>query len=135
MNIPDIEVKSFKELCEDERLVYNECAPREMIDAVTRSLSLSSPPDTVTLLVVDEVLPCCRGQTSPDWRRLTVREKVIWLLGLTSRAWSTDSNEISPPTSSGVLSHRLLYKHRNCHQIRNCSRPYHILLLSLHIFF
>ena len=75
--------------------------------------------EIVTLLLVDEVFPCEEEQTTPDWRDLEVRENVIWLLGLSPRAYKVTSTEVLPPVNSSVLTRPLVYKHRNCPQIRN----------------
>ena len=75
--------------------------------------------DIVTLLLVDEVDPCYIGQKTPDWRDLEVRENVIWLLGLSPRAYYANSTKVLPPVNISVLTRPLIYKHRNCPQIRN----------------
>ena len=92
--------------------------PGDTINRVITSLS-EKYPDDVTLLLVDEVYPCNSEQRTPDWRDLEVRENVIWLLGLSPRAEYATSTEVLPPVNSSVLTRPLIYKHRNCPQIRN----------------
>ena len=117
VNMRDVEVMSFKELCDDLGIKYNESGPRDLVEQVTSSLSRNT--NTTTFLLVDEVLPCYRGQTTPDWAGLEVREGVVRLLGLTSRAWNTTFTEIIPPRDTAVIKQHMVFKHRNCPQIRN----------------
>ena len=120
VNMKDIEVLGLKELCRELKIKHNHDTPRDTINRVIVSLSNKSrKTDTVTLLLVDEVFPCFREQTTPDWRDLEVRENVIWLLGLSPRAYRATSTEVLPPVNSSVLTRPLIYKHRNCPQIRN----------------
>ena len=116
VNMKDVEVMSLKKLCRDVNVKYEYITPRETVNRVIRSLSDSS--DHVTIILMDEVLPCWSGQP-PDWRDLEVRENVIWLLGLSPRAISASSTEVLPPENSFVLTRHLVHKHRNCPQIRN----------------
>ena len=119
VNMKDIEVVGLRKLCHELNIKCEEGTPRDTINRVITSLS-EKYPDDVTLLLVDEVLPCLGRQRTPDWRDLEVRENVIWLLGLTPRAWeNTYSTEVLPPVNSSVLTRPLIYKHRNCPQIRN----------------
>ena len=118
VNMKDIEVMGLRELCRELNIKYNSSTPRDTINRVTTSLS-DKYSDTVTLLLVDEVFPSYYGQPTPDWRDLEVRENVIWLLGLSTRAWNATSIEVLPPVNSSVLTWPLIYKHRNCPQIRN----------------
>ena len=85
VNMKDVEVMSLKKLCRDLNVKYEYITPRETVNRVIRSLSDSS--DHVTIILMDEVWPCVLGQRTPDWRDLEVRENVIWLLGLSPRAW------------------------------------------------
>ena len=117
-NIPVVQVASFQKICEDHHLKYDWSSPRESVNKLIEKLSETSS-DTTTLFLMDEVLPCCRGQTDPDWSKLVLRENVIWLLGLTSRAWNTTSTNIVPKEDSRVLEQCLPYKHRNCDEIRD----------------
>ena len=114
----NIEVMGLEELCRDLHIDYNYDTPRDTINRVITSLS-DKYPDEITLLLVDEVDPCESEQTTPDWRDLEVRENVIWLLGLSPRAPSATSTEVLPPVNSSVLIRPLIFKHRNCPQIRN----------------
>ena len=118
VSMKDIKVMSLEELCRDFNIKYNNDTPRDTINRVIISMSEIYPED-ITLLLVDEVWPCCDGQPTPDWRELEVRENVIWLLGLSPRAVGAASTEVLPPVNSSVLSRPLIYKHRNCPQIRN----------------
>ena len=118
VNMKDVEVMEFKKLCRDLNVDYDYYTPRETVNRVIRSLSDSS--DHVTIILMDEVSPCNDEQPSPDWRDLEVRENVIWLLGLSPRAgYYATSTEVLPPVNSSVLTRPLIYKHRNCPQIRN----------------
>ena len=117
VNMKDVEVMSLKKLCRDVNVKYEYITPRETVNRVIRSLSDSS--DHVTIILMDEVWPCVLGQRTPDWRDLEVRENVIWLLGLSPRAWQASSTEVLPPENSFVLTRHLVHKHRNCPQIRN----------------
>ena len=112
---------------------YNIITPRDTINRVINSLS-ENYPDDVTLLLVDEVYPCGPSQTTPDWRDLEVRENVIWLLGLSPAAYGADSTEVLPPVNSSVLTRPLIYKHRNCPQIRNFIKTINAKLFSFEIF-
>ena len=76
-NIADIEVLSFQEICAGLNLKYDVSSPRESVNNLVEKLSKTSEDtDTTTLLLIDEVLPCCRGQTDPDWRDLAVKDKM-----------------------------------------------------------
>ena len=120
VNMKNIEVMSLEELCRDLNIEFDEDTPRDTINRVITSLSDKyRHTDTVTLLLVDEVRPCGKDQTTPDWRHLEVRDNVIWLLGLSPTANCASSTEILPPVNSSVLTRPLIYKHRNCPQIRN----------------
>ena len=118
VNMKDIEVMGLDELCRELNIEYSEASPHDTINRVINSPS-EKHPETVTLLLVDKVRPCAREQTTPDWRDLEVRENVIWLLGLSPRADYAISTEVLPPVNSSVLTRPLIYKHRNCPQIRN----------------
>ena len=102
-------------------ITYHMTFPREAMNRVTAALAKKyRDTDTVTLLLVDEVNPCYGNlQTTPDWRDLKVRENVIWLVGLSPRANFAISTEVLPPENKSVLTRPLVYKHRNCPQIRN----------------
>ena len=118
VNMKDIEVMSINKLCRDLNIECNLSTPRDTINRVITSLS-DKYPDEITLLLVDEVIPSSYRQTTPDWRDLEVRENVIWLLGLSPRGFMAISTEVLPPVNSSVLTRPLIYKHRNCPQIRN----------------
>ena len=117
-NLRNIEVMSLQQLCRELNTEYNVMTPRDTINRVIISLS-DKYPDVVTLLLIDEVYPSDNKQTTPDWRQLKVRENVIWLLGLSPRATKETSIEVLRPLNSSVLTQALIYKHRNCPQIRN----------------
>ena len=120
VNFKDIEVMDLEELCRDLNIEYNEDTPRDTINRVITSLSDKySDTEIVTLLLLDEVWPCYREQITPDWRDLEVRENVIWLLGLSPVAHWATSTDVLPPVNSSVLTRHLVYKYRNCRQIRN----------------
>ena len=91
--------------------------------------------DTVTILLVDEVWPCHNDQTTPDWRDMEVRDNVIWLMGLSPRAggWA-NSTDVLPPVNSSILTRPLIYKHRNCPQIRNFIKTFNTKLYLFEIF-
>ena len=108
----------LEDLCRELNIEHDNFTPRDTINRVITSLS-ENYPDDVTLLLVDEVYPCNSEQRTPDWRDLEVRENVIWLLGLSPRANYASSTEVLPPVNSSVLTRHLIYKHRNCPQIRN----------------
>ena len=118
VNIKYIEVMGLGELCRELNIEYDQHTPHDTINRVITSLSDS---DNVTILLVDELFPCERGQPTPDWRHLEVRENVIWLLGLSTTAPDASSAElvVLPPVNTSVLTRHLVYKHRNCPQIRN----------------
>ena len=118
VNMKDIEVMGLRELCRDLNIEYNRETPRDTINSVITSLS-DKYPDEITLLLVDEVRPCFDKQPTPDWRGLEVRENVFWLLGLSPIATNATSTEVLPPVKSSVLTRHLVFKHRNCPQIRN----------------
>ena len=122
VNMENVEVLGLQKLCSKHNIEYDLTTPLDTMNRVTTALS-DSHPDTVTLLLVAEVFPCNVGQTTPDWRDLEVRENVIWLLGLSPRAYYASSIEVLPPGNSSVLSRPLVFKQRNCPQIRNLSRP------------
>ena len=120
VNMKDIEVMSLEDLCRELNIEHNVSTPRDTINRVITSLSDKyTDTDIVTILLVDEVWPCRLGQRTPDWRDLEVRENVIWLLGLSPTALFADSIEVLPPVNSSVLTRPLVFKHRNCPQIRN----------------
>ena len=119
VNMKNIEVITLRDLCRDLNIEYNEDAPRETVNRVIRSLSDSSDGNEVTLLLLDEVLPCWDGQPTPDWRQLEVKENVIWLLALSPQTRSASSTKVLPPEKGFVLTRHLVFKHRNCPQIRN----------------
>lgn len=135
VNMKDIEVMSFVELCSKLNIEYNYSTPRDTINRVITSLSDNSDTDIVTILLVDEVDPCGSDQTTPDWRDLEVRENIIWLLGLSPRAYyGATSTEVLPPVNSSVLTRPLLFKHRNCSQIRNFIKTINTKLYLFEIF-
>ena len=111
----------LEKLCSDLNIEYNQNTPCDTINRVITSLSDKyRDTDIVTILLVDEVWPCSIFQKKPDWRDLEVRKNVIWLLGLTPRAvFGTTSTKILSPVNSSVLTRPLVFKHRNCRQIRN----------------
>ena len=134
VNMKNIEVISLEDLCEEINIEYDYNAPRKTINRVITSLSDKyRDTDTVTLLLVDELKPCSSGQPTPDWRDLEVRENVIWLLGISPRAPGATSTEILPPVNSSVHTRHLIFKHRNCPQIRNFikTRPSILNLINL----
>ena len=119
VNMEKVEVMGLEKLCRDLNIEYYDNTPCDTINRVIASLAAESDSDTVTVLLVDEVRPCASQQTTPDWRHLEVRENVIWLLGLTPRAYGATSTEVLQPVNSSVLTRHLIHKHRNCLQIRN----------------
>ena len=120
VNMKSIEVMDLEKLCSELNIKFYQFAPRDTLNSVITSLSDKyRDTDIVTLLLVDELYPCESEQTTPDWRDLEVRENVIWLLGLSPRVDYATSTEVLPPVNSSVLTQPLIYKHRNCHQIRN----------------
>ena len=133
VNMKDIEVMDLENLCHDFNIDYDRDTPRDTINRVITSLS-EKYPDDVTLLLVDEVYPCGSAQPTPDWRDLEVRENVIWLLGLSPRARDATSTEVLPPVNSSVLTRPLIYKHRNCPQIRNFIKTINSKLYLFQIF-
>ena len=133
MNMKDTEVMRLDELCRELNIEYSEASPRDTINRVINSPS-EKHPETVTLLLVDKVRPCAREQTTPDWRDLEVRENIIWLLGLSPRANYATSTEVLPPVNSSVLTRHLIYKHRNCPQIRNFIKTINTKLYLFEIF-
>ena len=119
LNIADIEVLSFPELCASLNLKCDYFSPRDSVNNLIEKLS-SQDTDTITLLLIDEVLPCYRGQTEPNWSQLALKDNVVWLLGMTSRAWNTTKTKLDPPLkNSRVLVQHLVYKQRNCFEIRD----------------
>ena len=134
VNMKDIEVWKLgcgpNGLCRDLNIEWVRETPCDTINRViTRLSDYSRETDTVTLLLVDEVWPCHDGQPTPDWRDLEVRENVIWLLGLSPRAYyDATSTEVLPPVNSSVLTRPLIYKHRNCPQIRNFIKTFKIII-------
>ena len=135
VNMKDIEVMGLQELCRELNIEYKYSTPRDTINRVITSLSDKyTDTDIVTLLLVDEVFPCQSAQTTPDWIDLEVRENVIWLLGLSPRAYSATSTEVLPPVNSSVLTQPLIYKHRNCPQIRNSIKTMNAKLVLFEIF-
>ena len=133
LNMKDIEVMGLRELCSDLNIRHYGGKPRDTINRVITSLS-DKDPDEVTLLLADEVFPCHSGQKFPDWRDLEVRENVIWLLGLSPRATAATSTEVLPPVNSSVLTRPLVFKHRNCPQIRNFIKTINTKLYLFEIF-
>ena len=110
-------------------------SPLDILNRVITSLSDKyRDTDIVTLLLVDEVKSSAYKERSPDWRDLEVRENVIWLLGLSPRALYATSTEVLPPVNSSVLTRPLIYKHRNCPQIRNFIKTINTKLYLFEIF-
>ena len=132
VNMKDVEVMSLKKLCRDLNVKYDYKTPRETVNRVIRSLSDSS--DHVTIILMDEVWSCSDEQPTPDFRDLEVRENVIWSLGLSPRAENASSTEVLPPVNSSVLTRPLIYKHRNCPQIRNFIKTINTKLYLFEIF-
>ena len=121
VNMKNIEVMSLERLCRDLHIKFDHKNPCETINRVITSLS-NKYRDTDTLLLVDEVSPVNKQsskQITPDWRNLAVKENVIWFLGLSPRAPDATDTKVLPPVNNSVLSRPLVYKHRNCRQIRN----------------
>ena len=124
-NMKDIEVMSLMELCDDLNIDQDiDTFPCEAMNRVTAALAKKyRDTDLVTLLLVDEVIACNGLQTITDWRDLEVRKNIILLMGLSPRAYFATSTKVLPPQNESVLTRPLVYKHRNCPQIRNLSRP------------
>ena len=136
VNMKNIEVMGLYELCRDLNIEYSDRTPRDTINRVITSLSDKyRDTDTVTILLVDEVYPCYSDQKTPDWRDLEVRQNVIWLLGLSPSAYGSSSpSEVLPPVNSSVLTRPLVFKHRNCPQIRNFIKTINTKLYLFEIF-
>ena len=135
VNMKNIEVMGLEDLCRELNFSLGYNGPRKTLNRVITSLSDKyRGTDIVTLLLVDEVYPCFSEQTTPDWRDLEVRENVIWLLGLSPRAVSATSTEVLPPVNSSVLTRPLVFKHRNCPQIRNFIKTINTKLYLFEIF-
>ena len=121
----------LRKLCRDLYIEYESYKPRETVNRVIRSLSDSSDQNVTTLLLMDEVRPCSYDQPLLDWRYLSVRENVVWLLGLSPRAFSgSASTKVLPPETRSVLTRHLVHKHRNCPQIRNVVKTIRISYYS-----
>ena len=111
-----VEVMGLDELCRNLGIKFNKETPPATVNRVISALAARSHArKEVTLILLDEVLMCWR--TRPDWRKLEVRDNVVWLLGLSPRAYDATSTEILPPVSRSVITRHLVHKHRNCQQI------------------
>ena len=121
VNIDNVEVTDLEKYCKEymNETDYDLDAPCVTVNRVIRSLSESRNHD-FTIILIDEVPPCDGGQPKPDWRDLEVKDNVIWLLGLSPNFLGThNSAKVDPPKKSSVVKKELVYRHRNCPQIRN----------------
>ena len=135
VNMKNIEVMYLEKLCRELNIEFDKGTPRDTLNRVITSLSDKyRDTDIVTLLLVDEVKPCENDQTTPDWRDLEVRENVIWLLGLSPGTSFAASSEVLPPVNSSVLTRHLVFKHRNCPQIRNFIKTINNEFYLFHVF-
>ena len=121
VNIEKVEVIDLEKYCKKymKETDYVFEKPCETVNRVITSLSESRNHD-FTIILIDEVPPCDEGQPKPDWRDLEVKDNVIWLLGLSPNFLGIhNSAKVEPPTKSSVVYRELVYRHRNCPQIRN----------------
>ena len=121
VNIENVEVIDLEKYCKKymKETDYDHEKPCETVNRVIRSLSESRNHD-FTIILIDEVQPCDEGQPKPEWGDLEVKPKVIWLLGLSPNFLGThNSAKVEPPKNSSVVNRELVYRHRNCPQIRN----------------
>ena len=121
VNIENVEVIDLEKYCKKymKETDYVLEKPCETVNRVITSLSESRNHD-FTIILIDEVLPCDEGQPKPEWGDLIVKDNVIWLLGLSPNFLGThNSAKVEPPKNSSVVCRELVYRHRNCPQIRN----------------
>ena len=133
VNMKDIEVMSLFSILSEPPSLSD--IPFDTVNRVITSLSKKySDTDIVTLILLDEVFPCGDKEKTLDWRHIEVRENIIWLLGLSPNApHATSTSEVLPPLNSSVLSRHLVFKHRNCPQIRNFIKTINTKLYLLYI--
>ena len=121
VNIENVEVTDLEEYCKENmnETDYDLLKPCETVNKVIKSLSESSHHD-FTIILIDEVQLCTEEQPKPEWGNLEVKPNVIWLLGLSPNFLGThNSDKVVPPKNSSVVKKELVYRHRNCPQIRN----------------
>ena len=121
VNIENVKVTDLDKYCKEymNKTDFRLYKPCETVNRVITSLSKSSHHD-FTIILIDEVQPCDEGQPKPEWGNLGVKPNVIWLLGLSPNFLGThNSAKVEPPKNSSVVCRELVYRHRNCPQIRN----------------
>ena len=91
--------------------------PKELIKSVIERLSRRN--DRITILFVDEVIPCLlEGQITSDWSNISTADNVVWILSLQPFSDGHETINLIPPVSDNVLSTKLVRGHRNCPEIR-----------------
>ena len=117
----EVNILPLHQLCKDLNCKWVMSQPKEMINAVIRSLS-SDKTDQLTIFVCDEVPPCrSDGQTTPDWTDLATADNVEWILSIRPTCSSKETINLKPPSDPSILERKLLHAHRNSYQIRSVS--------------
>ena len=117
----EVEILPLKQLCKDLNCKVDLSQPKDMINAVIRSLS-SDKTDQLTIFVCDEVTPCDkRGQTTPDWTDLATADNVEWILSIRPAGNNRETINMKPPSGRSILDRKLLHGHRNSYPIRSVS--------------
>ena len=121
VNISDVQILTLKQLFMDIKWKFDLTKPKDMINAVIRSLS-SEKTDQLTIFVCDEVEPCRDdGQTTPDWTDLATADNVEWILSMRPNTGSRETINMKPPSDPSILDRKLLHSHRNSYPIRSVS--------------
>ena len=112
-NIEDINFTPMEQLCDDLNIKFDWHNTLSLMTNVVRSLS-DKYTDSLVILLCDEIF-CYE---SPDWSNMETCHNVIWLMAINPMSNVVGNMEIVTPTSDDVLSQQLLFKYRNCVQIR-----------------
>ena len=103
--------------------------PVKNINRVLKTIHKENPgSETVTVVMIDEVIPCHNETGLIDFRELNIPDNIICIISVCPSAWVKDLGNpkelkleeiVSPKTDHLCLSERLLQNQRNAESIRH----------------
>ena len=131
-NIENVSVLTFSKLCEDLKIECDFKHPKQMMNQIIKSLEANCEQNYIFLC--DELDGCNKWQTTADWTEVLTADNVSWILLIRPDGFD-DMNNLKLPSGRNIISRKLTYRHRNCHQIRSTRENVIILHFFYYFFF
>ena len=115
-NIENVSVLTFSKLCEKLNIECDYKYPKKMMNQIIKSLEANTEENYIFLC--DELDGCNKYQRSADWTEVCTADNVSWILLIRPDGFD-DMNNLILPSGANIISRKLRYCYRNCHQIRS----------------